>query len=139
MTRPVHPIADLFPMMTDEELANLAADIKANGLIHPIVVDKDGLVIDGRNRARACEIAGIEPATVLFEGDDFRSYIVASNIARIKLRAQRTECAPLPTLHGYTAGHLVADGRQRIIVSAVFLTDPPQRPNCRWFCLLLQD
>jgi hypothetical protein len=82
MTWPVHPIADLFPMMTDEELANLAADIKANGLIHPIVVDKDGLVIDGRNRARACEIAGIEPATVLFEGDDFRAYIVASNIAR---------------------------------------------------------
>jgi ParB-like chromosome segregation protein Spo0J len=82
MTRPVHPIADLFPMMTDEELANLAADIKANGLIHPIVVDKDGLVIDGRNRARACEIAGIEPATVLFEGDDPRAYIIASNIAR---------------------------------------------------------
>jgi ParB-like nuclease domain len=82
MTRPVHPIADLFPMMTDEELANLAADIKANGLIHPIVVDKDGLVIDGRNRARACEIAGIEPATVLFEGDDPRAYIIACNIAR---------------------------------------------------------
>jgi ParB-like nuclease domain len=82
MTRPVHPIADLFPMLTDEELANLAADIKANGLIHPIVVDKDGLVIDGRNRDRACEIAGIEPTTVLFEGDDPRAYIVASNIAR---------------------------------------------------------
>ena len=65
----LHPIADLFPMMTDEELANLAADIKANGLIHPIVVDKDGVLIDGRNRDRACEIAGIEPATVLFEGD----------------------------------------------------------------------
>ena len=67
--RPVHPVADLFPRMTDEELADLAADIKANGLIHPIVVDKDGVLIDGRNRARACEIAGIEPATVLFEGD----------------------------------------------------------------------
>jgi ParB-like nuclease family protein len=82
MTRPVHPIADLFPMMTDEELANLAADIKANGLIHPIVVDKDGVLVDGRNRDRACEIAGIAPTTVLFEGDDPRAYIVASNIAR---------------------------------------------------------
>jgi ParB-like chromosome segregation protein Spo0J len=37
--RKVHPAANLFPMMTDEELANLAADIKANGLIHAIVVD----------------------------------------------------------------------------------------------------
>jgi hypothetical protein len=80
--RPVHPIADLFPMMTDEELANLAADIKANGLIHAIVVDKDGVIIDGRNRDRACEIAGIEPATVLFEGDDPRAYIIAANISR---------------------------------------------------------
>jgi hypothetical protein len=49
--------------------------------------------------------------------------------------AQRTECTPLLC----TAGHLVADGRRRIIVSVVSLTDPPQRPNCRWFCLLLQD
>jgi ParB-like chromosome segregation protein Spo0J len=80
--RRIHPIADLFPMMTDEELADLAADIKANSLLHPIVVDKDGLLIDGRNRDRACEIAGIEPATVLFEGDDPRAYIIASNISR---------------------------------------------------------
>jgi ParB-like nuclease domain len=82
MTWPVHPIANLFPIMTDEELDDLAADIKANGLIHPIVVGKDGLVIDGRNRDRACEIAGIEPTTVLFEGDDPRAYIIGSNIAR---------------------------------------------------------
>jgi len=72
----------LFPMMTDEELANLAADVNANGLIHPIVVDKDGVIIDGRNRDRACEIAGIEPATVPFEGDDPRTYIIAANISR---------------------------------------------------------
>jgi ParB-like chromosome segregation protein Spo0J len=80
--RPVHPTADLFPMMTDEELANLAADIKANGLIHAIVVDKDGVIIDGRNRDRACEIAGVEPEIVRFEGDDPRAYIIASNISR---------------------------------------------------------
>ncbi len=47
-------------MMTDDELAGLAADIKANGLIHPIVTDAAGVVIDGRNRLRACEIAGVD-------------------------------------------------------------------------------
>ena len=30
----------------------------------------------------ACEIAGIEPAVVVFESDDPRAYIIASNIAR---------------------------------------------------------
>ena len=71
---PAHPVAELFPMMTDEELSDLAADIQANGLIHPIVVDKAGVLIDGRNRLRACEIAGIEATTVLFEGDDPRFF-----------------------------------------------------------------
>jgi hypothetical protein len=82
MTRPVHPIADLFPMMTDEELADLAADIKANGLLHPIVVDKEGALIDGRNRARACEIAGVEPTIMVFDGDDPRAFILSMNIKR---------------------------------------------------------
>ena len=30
----VHPAADVFPMMSDEELAELGEDIKKNGLIH---------------------------------------------------------------------------------------------------------
>jgi hypothetical protein len=80
--RPVHQIANLFPMMTDEELTDLAADIKANGLIHPIVIDKNGTLLDGRNRNKACEIAGIEPRTVLFEGDDPRAFIISNNISR---------------------------------------------------------
>ena len=82
MTRPGHQSADLFPMMTDEELADLAADIKANGLLHPIVVDKEGALIDGRNRARACEIAGVEPTIMVFDGDDPRAFILAMNIKR---------------------------------------------------------
>ncbi len=35
---PVFPAADVFPMMFDDELKELAEDIKANGLREPIVV-----------------------------------------------------------------------------------------------------
>lgn len=55
-----HPAANIFPMMDDVRLQELADDIKANGLRVPIQV-LDGKVIDGRNRLKACEIAEIQP------------------------------------------------------------------------------
>jgi protein gp37 len=66
-TTPVHPAAALFPMMPDDELQALAEDIKKNGLRNRIVVilpdTRDGLaqIVDGRNRLRACQLAGVEP------------------------------------------------------------------------------
>ena len=78
---PVHPSADLFPMIPKDELEELADDIKENGLIHPIVL-KDGVLIDGRNRREACRIAEIDDiAFVEFEGN-IDSYIISSNINR---------------------------------------------------------
>lgn len=56
----VHPVAELFPMMSEEELDELAADIKANGQ-HQYIVLKDNVIIDGRNRLEACKRAGVEP------------------------------------------------------------------------------
>jgi ParB-like chromosome segregation protein Spo0J len=49
-TYKVHPDAALFPMTEDEELQTLAYDIAENGLKHPIVLDEDDLIVDGRNR-----------------------------------------------------------------------------------------
>lgn len=83
--REVHPDAALFPMMTDDELVDLAADIKANGLIHPIIVDGEGKLIDGRNRLRACEIAGVEPRFESLNGHDPKAFIVSANLARRNL------------------------------------------------------
>ncbi len=53
-----HPLANLFPVMTEEEIESLASDIKKNGLEDPIVLFEDK-VLDGRNRLLAMELANL--------------------------------------------------------------------------------
>lgn len=55
-----HPLADLFPPMTDEEYQALKEDIARNGHQLPIVL-YEGMVLDGCHRLRACKELGIEP------------------------------------------------------------------------------
>jgi len=57
-----HPAADAFPMMEATRLEELKADIAANGQREPITLC-DGMILDGRNRYRACVDLGIEPQT----------------------------------------------------------------------------
>jgi len=80
-----HPVASLFPMLADDELAELAADIKARGLLQPIVRDRQGLILDGRNRLAACKLAGVKPEYATYEGDDAAGYALAVNIQRRNL------------------------------------------------------
>ncbi|MDD7587231.1 MAG: ParB N-terminal domain-containing protein [Corynebacterium glucuronolyticum] len=76
-----HPYADAFPMASEEEIEELAASIAAVGLIHPIVLTVDGLVLDGRNRLEACHRAGVEPSFETREGsdDDFKEFVIGAN------------------------------------------------------------
>jgi ParB-like chromosome segregation protein Spo0J len=82
VSRAVHPVADLFPMLPDDELAELAESIEARGLDHPIVLDPEGRVLDGRNRLKACEIAGVEPRFETYDGDDGDDYALRNGINR---------------------------------------------------------
>jgi ParB family chromosome partitioning protein len=63
VTLPVHPAATLFPLMDAEALQALADDIREHGQREPVILF-DGAVLDGRNRLRACELAGVEPRFV---------------------------------------------------------------------------
>lgn len=54
-----HHLADIFPLIENDDFRELVADIKANGLADPIDLYQ-GKILDGRNRYRACVAAGIE-------------------------------------------------------------------------------
>jgi ParB-like chromosome segregation protein Spo0J len=55
-----HCAANVFPLLERDELEALAEDIKAHGLLNPII-RCDGKVLDGRNRALACRLVQVEP------------------------------------------------------------------------------
>ncbi len=63
-----HPAADAFPMMDDGRYAELLADIRQNGQREPITIC-EGMILDGRNRHRACIEAGADPEFREYEGD----------------------------------------------------------------------
>jgi len=82
-TYKVHPVADLFPLITGDELDKLVKDIKTNGLIDPIVLTSDGLIADGRNRYRACEKAGVDLRfSTLDPTVSVTEYIISKNLRR---------------------------------------------------------
>jgi ParB/Sulfiredoxin domain len=61
----VHPAADVFPMLPEDELRKLGEDIKQRGLEEPIVLwsqekGSDVYLLDGRNRMDAMELVGME-------------------------------------------------------------------------------
>lgn len=81
--------AAIFPMMSAEELAELAADIKENGQRFPIVgkYEDRELIVDGRNRYEACEMAGVEPKFEKLNGHDAKAFILSVNVNRRHLNA----------------------------------------------------
>jgi Predicted transcriptional regulators len=71
-----------FRVYTPERLAELAEDIKENGQISPCLVrqlDGKKIILAGRNRKEACEIAGVKVACILVECDDATADLILVN------------------------------------------------------------
>jgi len=98
---PIHPAAELFPLMSKDELRELADDIGKHGLHEPITLDAEDLdrpsVLDGRNRLDALELLGRlkMPATGgipyrrrLGTGDPY-AYVISKNIHRRHLTSEQ--------------------------------------------------
>lgn len=81
----IHPAALMFPMLAENELAELADDIKANQQEECITLFH-GLLLDGRNRLEACKRIGVEPQfRELDDGKDPWKYAMSLNRKRRQL------------------------------------------------------
>lgn len=79
-----HEAAGIFPLMSGTEYDGLVADIAANGLREPVWLHRDGRIIDGRNRYRACIQLGIDPPLRTYDGPDegLVAFVVSMNLHR---------------------------------------------------------
>ena len=90
-----HEASRIYPMLSDDLLQELAADIRENGLLEPILIDVDDRIIDGRNRYAACKIAEVEPVfEVHTDADSIVSVVLSLNHKRRHLnKGQLAACA----------------------------------------------
>lgn len=83
-----HAVANIFPMMSESEFAELKDSIKTHGVREPALV-VDGMIADGRNRWRACEALGIACPTVQYDpavhGESVVQYVLDKNLRRRQL------------------------------------------------------
>lgn len=80
----IHPLAEMIPAMSEEEFADLKADIEANGQAEPITLYR-GEVLDGRHRLRASEELGRQPLIREYTGDQPAAYVLSLNVKRRNL------------------------------------------------------
>jgi len=94
-----HEVANLFPLMTESEMELLVEDIKNNGQRQDILIDKDGKIIDGRNRWFACEKLGIAAQTKTWDGrGSLISLSISLNLSRRHLNSSQRAVLALQIL-----------------------------------------
>lgn len=80
-----HPAADMVPRMRPDEWAAFLEDVNTNGVQDPIVVQKGGVILDGRNRHEAAQVRGDDEIAVrivnLGESEQ-RQYILRTALHR---------------------------------------------------------
>ncbi|MDR3485256.1 MAG: hypothetical protein P4M05_10130 [Bradyrhizobium sp.] len=80
---PFHPLADIFPLLEGRDFDALAASIKDSNGPYENIILHEGMILDGRNRARACEILGLKPKySVLPDTIDPLTFVLDRNLHR---------------------------------------------------------
>ena len=76
-----HPIANVFPLMSNIEMAEFTKNIREIGLQEPGLLFEDK-ILDGRNRYLACREIGVEFTASVYHGDNPIAKVVSLNLHR---------------------------------------------------------
>ncbi len=108
LAMPVHPACAAFPPMSVDELNGLVDDIKANGQRKPVTV-REGVLVDGRHRIKACFGAGVDVRVVDYDGGpDVAKWVFSENLHRRSLdKSQRAMMA------GRWVKHFAVEAKRR--------------------------
>src|SRR5690606_1395904 len=126
-----HPVADLFPMMSEEEFDNLVASIEVNGIREPVWLHNDGRVVDGRNRYMACRELGFDPPTRTFEGTDdaLLKFVLDLNLHRRHLNASQRAMVAAKLANMTRGGDRVSEQSRNSDFAKVSVTDAASNLN----------
>lgn len=137
----IHPAADLFPMMSQAELQELARDIRENRLRHPIVFwtpetsevantrkrPEEVYLIDGRNRLAALELAWADDDEEREEALRNATYIGPSQDGFASLLYSDVDPYAYVVSANIRRRHLTAEQKREII--AELLRQKPERSD----------
>ena len=128
-TLPIHPAAEMFPLMSPDELRTIGEDIMKNGLRSPIALWRADpklplYLLDGRNRLDAIEVATGKPVTIgapsLMAGD----FLACDKVIVLDSRVDPWAYAISANIH---RRHLTAEDKRNLIVK--LLKANPERSN----------
>lgn len=84
------PYADLLPPLKTSEREALAADIAIHGVLHPIVIDEDGNILDGHHRY-AIDPGAPTRVVAGLSHDEKMAYTIRANLARRNLSPEQAK------------------------------------------------
>lgn len=74
----LHQVLAHIPPVSQEAYSELLGDMVANGQRAPILIDQEGLLVDGRARWKACQELGITPVTQVIEENGWEASLAAN-------------------------------------------------------------
>ena len=76
-----HPLANIFPLIEGVAFDDLVSDVAKHGIREPVWL-YEGKILDGRNRWRAAEVAGVDCPGKQYEGSEPVQFVISLNLHR---------------------------------------------------------